>query len=158
MCSDRNKSFSLTTKSYLMKSTLLILLLLALATPALAQMPRTPSPAGATAYFITPEDGAEISGPVTVKFGLKGMGIAPAGIDYPDSGHHHLLINVDQLESLGMPIPTDDRHRHFGKGQTEVTLDLEPGTYTLQIVLGDKNHVPHDPPVMSEKITVTVLK
>jgi hypothetical protein len=124
--------------------------------PAFAQMPRTASPNGASAYFIAPADGETVSGPVTVRFGLKGMGIAPAGIDFPDSGHHHLLVDVDELASYEMPIPTDEHHRHFGKGQTETTLELAPGTYTLQIVLGDKNHVPHDPPVMSEKITIVV--
>ncbi len=84
------------------------------------------------------------------------MGIAPAGIEYPESGHHHLLINVDQLASTDTPIPSDDNHRHFGKGQTEVTLDLPEGTHTLQLVLGDQFHIPHNPPVMSEKVTVVV--
>ncbi|MEZ4700056.1 MAG: DUF4399 domain-containing protein [Rhodothermales bacterium] len=139
-------------------SRLLILLVIAFAfsSPALAQMTRTPSPNGASAYIISPADGEVVTGPVTIKFGLKGMGIAPAGIDFPDTGHHHLMINVDEMPSLDMPLPSDDHHRHFGKGQTEVTLDLEPGTYTFQIMLGDKNHVPHNPPVMSEKITVIV--
>ena len=139
-------------------SRLLILMVIAFAfsSPALAQMTRTPSPDGASAYIISPADGEVVTGPVTIKFGLKGMGIAPAGIDFPDTGHHHLMINVDEMPSLDMPLPSDDHHRHFGKGQTEVTLDLEPGTYTFQIMLGDKNHVPHNPPVMSEKITVIV--
>lgn len=134
----------------------LVLGLVLMAAPAHAQMTRTPSPAGASVYIISPASGEVIQGPVTLKFGLKGMGVAPAGIEYPESGHHHLMINVDELPSFDMPLPTSDNHRHFGKGQTEVTLDLEPGTYTFQLVLGDKNHVPHDPPVMSEKITVVV--
>lgn len=124
---------------------------------ALAQMERTPSPEGAMVYIITPHDGETITGgDVTVRFGLKGMGVAPAGIDFPDTGHHHLLINVAELPALDAPMPSDEHHLHFGKGQTETTLHLEPGTYTLQLVLGDRNHVPHDPPVISDKITITV--
>ncbi|MFB3131757.1 MAG: DUF4399 domain-containing protein [Rhodothermales bacterium] len=123
---------------------------------AIAQLPRTPSPEGTMVYIIAPQDGAAVSGAVTVRFGLKGMGVAPAGIDYPDSGHHHLLFNAATLPPTNLPIPSDDHHLHFGKGQTETTLQLEPGTYTLQLLLGDKNHVPHDPPVVSEKVTITV--
>ncbi len=123
---------------------------------ATAQLPRTPSPEGAMVYLIAPQDGAAVSGAVTVTFGLKGMGVAPAGIDFPDTGHHHLLVNVDELPPPNLPIPSDDHHLHFGKGQTETTLQLEPGTYTLQLILGDKNHAPHDPPVVSEKVTITV--
>ena len=113
-------------------------------------------PDGASVYIISPANGEVVSNPVTIKFGLKGMGVAPAGIEYPESGHHHLLINVDQLESMDMPIPSDDNHRHFGKGQTEVTLELPSGTHTLQLVLGDMLHIPHNPPVMSEKVTIVV--
>ncbi len=121
------------------------------------EMPRTAAPEGATAYIVSPEDGATIKGSkVHVVFGLKGMGVAPAGIDYPDTGHHHLLVNAEELPPENMPIPTDGNHIHFGKGQTEATLMLEPGVYTLQLLLGDKNHIPHEAPVMSEKITVTV--
>ena len=125
---------------------------------ALAQdVPRTAAPEGASAYIISPEDGATIEGgKVHVVFGLKGMGVAPAGIEYPDTGHHHLLVNAEDLPPVNMPIPTDENHIHFGMGQTETTLDLEPGVYTLQLLVGDKNHIPHDAPVMSEKITVTV--
>ena len=123
---------------------------------ASAQMPRTEAPEGAAVYIISPSHGEVVASPVTVKFGLKGMGIAPAGIEYPGSGHHHLLVNLDELPPMGMPIPADDHHIHFGKGQTETTLELDPGTYTFQLLVGDKNHVPHDPPVMSEKITVMV--
>lgn len=120
------------------------------------EMERTASPAGASAYIISPADGEVITGPVTVKFGLQGMGVAPAGIKYPDSGHHHLLINATELPDMNAPMPADEVHRHFGKGQTETTLELEPGTYTLRILLGDQNHVPHNPPVMSEQITIVV--
>ena len=123
---------------------------------AMAQLPRTPSPEDAMVYIISPQDGATVSGAVTVTFGLKGLGVAPAGIDYPDTGHHHLLVNAENLPPTNLPIPSDDHHLHFGKGQTETTLELEPGTYTLQLLLGDKNHVPHDPPVVSEKVTITV--
>ena len=106
-------------------------------------------------YFITPTDGAVVESPVTVKFGLEGMGVAPAGIDMKNTGHHHLLIDTG-LPSLDQPIPSDKHHRHFGGGQTETVLELEPGTHTLQLLLGDHNHIPHDPPVVSEKITITV--
>lgn len=120
-------------------------------------LPRTASPEGASVYIISPRDAASIpAGEVTVVFGLKGMGVAPAGIDFPDTGHHHLLVNAQQTPRLDLPLPADDNHIHFGKGQTETTLNLEPGTYMLQLILGDKNHIPHDPPVISEKITITV--
>ena len=124
--------------------------------PALAQVPRTPSPAGAKVYFIAPKDGAKVKGPVKVVMGLSGMGVAPAGVDAPDTGHHHII--VDGEAAMDAPMPVDDKHRHFGKGQTEATLDLPPGKHTLQLVLGDRNHVPHNPPVTSEKITITVAK
>ena len=148
----------MTLCSTLMKtlSTLFVLSFLAINVACAQEMPKTASPEGASVYIISPANGEVVSNPVTIKFGLKGMGVAPAGIEYPGSGHHHLLINVDQLASMDMPIPADDNHRHFGKGQTETTLNLEPGTYTLQMLLGDQNHVPHDPPVMSEKITIVV--
>lgn len=126
-----------------------------LAGMALADAPRTPSPKGAEVYFIAPADGATVSGPVTVKFGLKGMGVAPAGIKLDNTGHHHLIIDA-ALPPVGAPVPTDAQHVHFGKGQTETTLDLEPGKHTLQLLLGDFGHVPHDPVVASKKITITV--
>jgi hypothetical protein len=84
------------------------------------------------------------------------MGVAPAGIDKPNTGHHHLLINVDKLPSMDQPLPSDENHRHFGGGQTEVELNLEPGTHSLQLVLGDKNHVPFSPPLISNKIRIQV--
>ncbi|KDE39908.1 ATPase of the AAA+ class [Nitrincola lacisaponensis] len=109
-----------------------------------------------TLYIISPADGETVNSPVTVKFGLKGMGVAPAGIDFPNTGHHHLLINVETLPPLDMPVPTDERHLHFGGGQTEVTLEMEPGEHTLQLLLGDKMHIPHAEPMISEKITIRV--
>ena len=115
----------------------------------------TMAPADAEVYIISPQDGDTVTNPVTIQFGLKGMGVAPAGVDKPNTGHHHLLIDAD-VPSLEAPIPADDNHRHFGGGQTEVTLELPPGKHTLQLLLGDKSHVPHDPPVLSRKITIIV--
>lgn len=116
---------------------------------------RTPSPKGAEVYFIAPADGATVTSPVTIKFGLKGMGVAPAGIQLENTGHHHLIIDAD-LPPAGAPIPADAQHVHFGKGQTETTLELKPGKHTLQLLLGDFSHIPHDPVVASKKITITV--
>jgi Domain of unknown function (DUF4399) len=115
----------------------------------------TASPPGATVYFVDLKDGATIGTKTTVHFGLHGMGIAPAGSDKANSGHHHLLIDAE-LPPLDQPIPNDENHLHFGAGQTEADLTLSPGPHTLQLVLGDKNHVPHTPVVMSEKIHVIV--
>lgn len=126
------------------------------ALPAAAQ-DRTPSEPGARVYIISPQDGATVQGPVTVLFGLEGMGIAPAGVEVPATGHHHLMINVDIANvALDEGLPADDNHRHFGGGQTQATLDLPPGEHTLQLVLADHFHVPHDPPVVSEVVTITV--
>ena len=116
----------------------------------------TPAPDGAKVYFITPTDGETVSNPVTVKFGLTGMGVAPAGTDTANTGHHHLLIDLDETPALDKPLPSDDRHKHFGGGQTETTIELKPGTHTLQLLLGDMGHIPHDPAVMSDKITIEV--
>ena len=127
--------------------------LLALSASALAG---TPAPEGAKVYFLTPKDGETVTSPVTVRFGLSGMGVAPAGTDRPNTGHHHLLIDLEETPALDGPLPSDDNHKHFGGGQTETTIELAPGTHTLQLLLGDMNHVPHDPPVMSEKITIEV--
>lgn len=139
----------------------MVLALAVMGTPVLAQ--ETPSPEGARVYFIGLEDGATVTSPVTVRFGLTGMGVAPAGTDAEATGHHHLLVDRAPFgegefgaEELTLAIPNDDTHRHFGKGQTEVTLDLPPGEHTLQLVLGDAGHVPHVPPVMSDQITITV--
>ena len=122
--------------------------------PALAD--RTPSPAGAEVYIISPKDGAKVKSPVTVVFGLKGMGIAPAGIKFDNTGHHHLLVDADAPADLSKPLPADEHNVHFGKGQTEASLPLSPGKHTLQLLLGDQNHTPHNPPVISKKITITV--
>ena len=119
---------------------------------------RTPSPAGAEVYIVSPKDGASVKGPVKVVFGLKGMGIAPAGVKFENTGHHHLLIDTDVPADLNAPLPTTDQIKHFGKGQTETSLDLAPGKHTLQLVLGDQNHTPHNPAVVSKKITITVTK
>jgi hypothetical protein len=119
---------------------------------------RTPAPAGAEVYIVSPKDGAKVKGPVTVVFGLKGMGIAPAGIKFDNSGHHHLLIDSDLPADLSQPLAATEKSVHFGKGQTETTLTLPPGKHTLQLVLGDMLHVPHDPVVASKKITIVVEK
>ncbi len=126
--------------------------------PALAPgLSRAAAIEGAQVYFISPADSARISGPeVKVTFGLAVMGIAPAGIDFPGTGHHHLLVNVDMLPPEDLPIPADSNHVHFGLGQTEAVIELARGTHTLQLLLGDRNHVPHDPPVISEQITIFV--
>ena len=128
----------------------------AAAQAATASMPRTASPPGAEVYIISPKDGAEVSSPVRVLFGLKGMGIAPAGIKFDNTGHHHLLVDSDPPSDTGAPLPATDKILHYGKGQTEASVPLSPGQHTLQLVLGDMNHVPHDPPVISKKITITV--
>ncbi len=120
-----------------------------------ADLPRSPAPAGVALYFIAPEDGAKLANPVTVRFGLKGMGVAPAGIAMAGTGHHHLLIDA-AAPPLDQPIPADDRHVHFGKGQTETVVTLTPGRHRLQLLLGDHLHRPHEPPVISAPITITV--
>jgi hypothetical protein len=125
------------------------------AAPA-AGLPRKPAPAGAEAYLIEPADGARVTNPVRVVFGLKGFGVAPAGVDRNDAGHHHLLVDAPLPANLGLPIPNDEQHRHFGGGQTEVELTLTPGRHTLQMVLGDHLHVPHDPPIVSSVVTIEV--
>lgn len=118
---------------------------------------RSSAPQGASAYIISPADGAVVKSPVRVVFGLRGMGVAPAGVDKANTGHHHLLIDVEDLPSMNMPLPADERHRHFGGGQTEADIELAPGKHRLQLILGDKHHVPHDPVVRSESITITVV-
>lgn len=125
----------------------------------------TPAPEGAAVYFINVADGASVTGPVKVQFGLSGMGVAPAGTDREHTGHHHIFINrapfgegEDDAYMIENGIPADDNHKHFGGGQTEMTLDLMPGSHTLQLVLGDQYHIPHNPPVVSEVITITVTE
>ena len=116
---------------------------------------RTPAPGGANVYIISPSNGEKVKSPVTVKFGLSGMGVAPAGVDKPKTGHHHLLIDTG-LPALTTPIPADANHKHFGGGQTETVIELPPGKHTLQLILGDMIHIPHEPPVISQQITITV--
>lgn len=118
------------------------------------QMEKTPAPEGASLYIVSPRDGDVVTSPVTVVFGLRGMGVAPAGVVMPNTGHHHLLVNGEQLPDLSMPLGTNVTH--FGGGQTETSVTLEPGVHTLQLILGDHLHIPHNPPVVSEQITVTV--
>ena len=118
-------------------------------------MAHSTSAPGATVFIISPLNGATISSPVAVKFGISGMAVVPAGQFADNSGHHHLLIDTG-LENPDQPIPSDTDHLHFGKGQTETTIELEPGRHTLQLVLGDGNHKPHAPPVISDIATITV--
>ena len=108
-------------------------------------------------YFINLKDGDELISPFLVQFGLSGKGIAPAGVDIDNTGHHHLLINVDEV-NFSMPIPSSKQHLHFGLGQTETKLSLPPGKHKLQLILGDKYHVPHDPPLVSEIVEVNVIE
>jgi hypothetical protein len=107
-------------------------------------------------YFIEPKNGSTVKGPVKIVFGLSGMGIAPAGIDFPNTGHHHLLVDLEKLPDLSKPIPADKNHIHFGKGQTEVSIDLPKGKRSLQLLLGNYLHVPHKVPVISDKIQIHV--
>jgi Domain of unknown function (DUF4399) len=122
-----------------------------------AAIAQTPSPSGASAYFINLKDGDTVTSPFKVQFGLTGMGIAPAGVDKEKTGHHHLLIDTTlSAEEMKGAIAADPQHVHFGGGQTETTVTLPPGQHTLQLVLGDWSHIPHNPAVMSPVITVTV--
>ena len=139
-----------------MNRVLLALSFTLMAAFAVAQSRIAPA-ADAEVYFISPKDGATVHGPVTVRFGLKGMGIAPAGVKFDNTGHHHLLVDMDFSElKLDAPMPATDKLRHFGKGQTETTLTLPPGKHTLQLVFADYLHQSFDPPLHSKKITVTV--
>jgi hypothetical protein len=140
----------------LVLSTLALVAAFAIATLGLASA-ETPSPPGAKVYFINLQDGQTVTSPFLIQFGLSGMGIAPAGIDKPNTGHHHLLIDTTLSgDQLKQSIPMDDTHRHFGGGQTEAMITLAPGKHTLQLVLGDWSHIPHVPPVMSPVINITV--
>jgi Domain of unknown function (DUF4399) len=124
------------------------------AAPASAQ---TPSPAGAKVYIINLKNGDTVTSPFKIQFGLSGMGIAPAGVEKPNTGHHHLIIDTKLSdEELKQPIASDAKHIHYGGGQTEAMVTLPPGQHTLQLVLGDWTHIPHVPPVMSDVVTVTV--
>lgn len=120
-----------------------------------ATMPRTASVEGASVHFVTPRDGAIVSNPVVLNFAATGMSVVPAGDDAPMSGHHHVIIDAD-LPPMDLPIPADDNHVHFGDGSSTTELTLTPGEHTLQLVFADYLHIPHNPPVVSDKITITV--
>ncbi|MDO7898651.1 DUF4399 domain-containing protein [Pseudomonas citrulli] len=139
-------------KSFMSRTALASLLLGAsmLATAA------TPAPKGAEVFIVSPADGATVPQEFKVKFGVKGIALAPAGDVTKNTGHHHLLIDVDQLPAAGAAIPNDANHMHFGKAQTEEIIKLAPGKHTLQLELGDSGHMPFDPPIVSKKITVNV--
>ena len=130
-----------------MKSSLLVVLVLLSVQPALAET---------DLYIISPQNGDVVGQEFDIRFGLSGMGVAPAGIEIANTGHHHLLIDLDALPPMNLPLLKTGQVVHFGGGQTETTLSLEPGEHTLQLLLGDHSHIPHDPPVVSEKITITV--
>lgn len=117
---------------------------------------RSPSTSGAYVYIISPANGEIVTSPVNIKFGLHGMGIAPAGTEIKGTGHHHLLVDIENLPDLDKPIPADDHHIHYGKGQTETLIDLAPGKHTLQLLFADFVHVPHEPVLKSEPITIHV--
>lgn len=119
-------------------------------------LPRSPAPEGARVFFITPADGDTVSNPVKIEFGIEGMSVVAAGVDETHSGHHHLIIDADLPENLGMPIPADENYIHFGDASTATEVTLEPGQHTLRLLLGDHLHIPHDPPVTSDVITITV--
>ena len=139
------------------KTTAVAILLAALVSPLAYSegLPRSQSAEGAAVYFISPQDGDTVSSPVHVVFGLAGMGVAPAGIEVKNTGHHHLLIDVDEI-AFDTPVMLDDQHLHFGKGETEAMVELTPGEHSLQLLLADHYHMPHQPAVMSEKIKITV--
>ena len=123
---------------------------------AAIELPTSASASDARVFIISPDNGATVSSPVQVKFGIENMNVSPAGVDAPNSGHHHLLINMDELPDLSAPLPATESLIHFGGGQTETTIELPSGTHTLQLVLGNYLHIPHTQPVVSEKITITV--
>jgi Domain of unknown function (DUF4399) len=125
-------------------------------TPTLAGgYKKVAAPAGAAVYFVSLKNGDVVTGPVLVQFGLRGIGVAPAGVEKENTGHHHLLIDVAEID-VNNALPMTDNIRHFGGGQTEARVELKPGAHTLQLLLADHNHIPHHPLVISERITVTV--
>jgi hypothetical protein len=128
------------------------------AASAIPQAARTPASTGAEVYIISPQDGAKVKNPFTVQFGLRGMGVAPAGVKFDNTGHHHLLIDTEAPADMSAPLPATANIVHFGKGQTETQLTLSPGRHTLQLLFADLNHIPHQPPVISKKITITVTE
>jgi hypothetical protein len=133
------------------------IVVLALAASVVGAQERSAAPAGAEVYIISPKDGAKVKAPVVVVFGLKGMGIAPAGVKFDNTGHHHLLVDMDVPADLSVPMPATDKLLHFGKGQTQASLPLPPGKHTLQLIFADLNHVAFDPPLISKKVTITVV-
>lgn len=137
-------------------SLLCIVLVMALTTPSAFAAELSHAPDDARVYIIAPQDGDSVSQEFTVKFGLSGMGIAPAGYDKEGTGHHHLLIDIDELPPLTEPLAATSQIKHFGGGQTEAQLSLAPGEHTLQLLLGNYTHIPHDNPVLSDKISITV--
>lgn len=139
-----------------MRSLAVAVILALTCTAALAD--QSASAPGAAVYFVTLKNGAKVKSPVTVVFGLKGMGVAPAGIKFDNTGHHHLLIDTDLPTDLTQPLPMNDHIRHFGKGQTETSLELTPGKHTLQLLFADLTHTPFTPNVVSKKITITVVQ
>ena len=136
------------------RSALLLGVLVLLPTAAVPQ--GLPTPKDAYLYIVSPKDRATISSPFWCLFGLRGMGITHAGDQFPNSGHHHLLIDVDEALNPSEPIPQDKKHLHYGSGQTQALIELSPGQHTLQLVLGDEKHFPFNPPLVSKKITITI--
>jgi hypothetical protein len=142
-----------------MKIVRLLLLAVALASlPCAVQAQGKPPAKDALLYFIWPQNGASIKGGFWCRFGLRNMGVTHAGDNYPNAGHHHLFVDVNEPLNPNERIPSDKSHLHFGAGQTEARIELPPGKHTLQLVLGDQNHTPHNPPVVSKKITINVTK
>jgi hypothetical protein len=127
----------------------------ALSASAQNAVKRSSSPSGVIVYFHYPRDGVTVPSRFKVRIGLRGMGVAPAGVQKAGTGHHHLLIDT-QLARMDRPIPNDPQHLHLGNGQTEIEVVLPPGRHVLQLVLADHEHIPHDPPVMSQRISVMV--
>ena len=138
-----------------MKKLILILSLVFAYATALQAQEVSKAADGSAVYIVSPQNGETVSSPVKVVFGLSGMGIAPAGSDIANTGHHHLIIDAP-LPDLAEPIPASDNYKHFGKGQTETSVELSPGQHTLQLLLGDWLHRPHENPVASEVVTITV--
>ena len=145
---------TLKTRNYLFNILSFLLSVFFLA--PLCAVQKSSAPDKTRLYIISPQDGDTVTSPVKVIFGLNGMGVAPAGIKMKNTGHHHLLIDLAQLPDINLPIPSDQHHRHFGKGQTEALIELEKGEHTLQLILGDHMHVPHEQPIISKKIRVIV--
>lgn len=143
-------------RKWIGKTTVAVLCVLLAQVAAAQSLERSAAPTGAQVYFIAPANGAVVSSPLNVKFGLRNMGVAPAGVNMDATGHHHLLVDLDQLPAMDAPLPATEQVVHFGLGQTETTLELAPGVHRLQLLLGNFLHVPHQPAVLSEEITITV--